>query len=174
MPPTNNDTERDIRDAVVQRKIRHKFVNSEGMRVFSAIQGFNSTCRKLGLVPWKCMARIAADHAFNIFRAGPELERASAPWDNTITVRRETCVDGMPVDAPAGGWDADRIARLAAGVPDTEPDAVPDTIDAADMDKSASLVLKPHTNPVAAHGRPSHGAPDNLPYHGKPPPTATA
>ena len=167
MPPTNNDTERDIRDAVVvQRKIRHKFVNSEGMRVFSAIQGFNSTCRKLGLVPWKCMARIAADHTFNIFRAGPEMQRASAPWDDTITVRHEACVDGIPVDAPAGGWDADSLARLAAGVPDI--------IDTADMDKSTLLVLKPHTNPVAAHGQPSHDAPDNLPYRRKPPPTATA
>ena len=179
MPPTNNDTERDIRDAVVvQRKIRHKFVNSEGMRVFSAIQGFNSTCRKLGLVPWKCMARIAADHTFNILRAGPEMQRASAPWDNTITVRHEACVDGVPVDAPAGGWDADSIARLAAGVPDAEPDAVPDavpdTIDTADTDRPASLALKPHTNSVAAHGQPSHGAPGILPYHRKPPPTATA
>ena len=35
MPPTNNGTERDIRDAVVlQRKFQHKFVNPEGMHVF--------------------------------------------------------------------------------------------------------------------------------------------
>ncbi|MCE2508857.1 MAG: hypothetical protein J4G04_06130, partial [Nitrosopumilaceae archaeon] len=83
------------------------------------------------------------------------------------------------------------MARLAAGacggrpdaVPDTEPDAVPDTepdavpgaIDTADMGKSTSLVLvKPHTNPVAAREQPSHDVPDSLPYHGKPPPTATA
>ena len=59
MPPTNNDTERDIRDAVVvQRKIRRRFVNARGRHVFSVIQSFNSTCRKLGLVPWRCMERI--------------------------------------------------------------------------------------------------------------------
>ena len=35
MPPTNNDTERDIRDAVVvQRKIRRRFVNARGRHVF--------------------------------------------------------------------------------------------------------------------------------------------
>ena len=62
MPPTNNPTERDIRDtSVVQRKIRHQFMNSRGMRVFSMIQSFNSTCRKQGLVPWKCMAKIVDD-----------------------------------------------------------------------------------------------------------------
>ena len=44
MPPTNNDTERDIRDAVVvQRKIRRRFVNARGRHVFSVIQSFNST-----------------------------------------------------------------------------------------------------------------------------------
>ena len=62
MPPTNNDTERDIRDAVVvQRKIRRRFVNARGRHVFSVIQSFNSTCRKLGLVPWRCMERIIDD-----------------------------------------------------------------------------------------------------------------
>ena len=39
MPPTNNDTERDIRDAVVvQRKIRRRFVNARGRHVFSVIE----------------------------------------------------------------------------------------------------------------------------------------
>ena len=52
MPPSNNETERDICDGVVlQRKIRHKFVNAEGRRVFSILQSFNMTCRRLGLVP---------------------------------------------------------------------------------------------------------------------------
>ena len=38
MPPTNNNTERDIRDSVVvQRKIRRQFVNSLGMHVFSVM-----------------------------------------------------------------------------------------------------------------------------------------
>ena len=53
MPPTNNPLpERDIRDtSVIQRKIRHQFMNSMGMRVFSMIQIFNSMCRKLDQVP---------------------------------------------------------------------------------------------------------------------------
>ena len=80
MPPTNNGTERDIRDAVVlQRKFRHKFVSPEGMHVFSVIQSFNRTCRKLGLVPWMCVEKIAENPNYNIFEAGPETARAPAP-----------------------------------------------------------------------------------------------
>ena len=71
MPPSNNETERDIRDGVVlQRKIRHKFVNAEGRRVFSILQSFNMTCRKLGLVPWRCVGRMVENPDFNIFAAG--------------------------------------------------------------------------------------------------------
>ena len=68
MPPTNNPSERDIRDtSVVQRKIRHQFMNSRRMRVFSMIHSFNSTCRKQDLVLWKCMAKIVNEPTYDIF-----------------------------------------------------------------------------------------------------------
>ena len=76
MLPINNDTGRDIRDSVVvQRKIRRQFVNFLGMHVFSTIQSFNSTYRKLVLVPCKCMRKVSTDPSFNIFQAGPEVKR---------------------------------------------------------------------------------------------------
>ena len=52
MPPTNNDTERDIRDAVVvQRKIRRRFVNARGRHVFSGIQSFTQHLPQAGTGP---------------------------------------------------------------------------------------------------------------------------
>ena len=123
MPPSNNGTERDIRDGVVlQRKIRHKFVNAAGRRVFSILQSFNMTCRKLGLVPWRCVGRIAENPDFNIFAAGPGLgggERPSrrtrgasrtgytwttSPWrirrDGALRARRSTLPASTPGRRP--------------------------------------------------------------------------
>ena len=100
MPPSNNDTERDIRDGVVlQRKIRHKFVNAEGRRVFSILQSFNMTCRKLGHAPWRCVERIAENPDFNIFAAEPVPRWAPVPPD----AKREPdklYVDNVPVENP--------------------------------------------------------------------------
>ena len=83
MPPTDNPPppERDIRDtSVVQCKIRHQFMNSKGMHVFSMVQSFNNTCRKLDLVSWKCMTKIVDDPAYDIFQAGDDVKRISPPW----------------------------------------------------------------------------------------------
>ena len=49
------------------------------MHVFSAIQSFNRTCRKLELVTWMCVEKIAENQNYNIFEAGPEMSRAPAP-----------------------------------------------------------------------------------------------
>ena len=66
MPPANNDTERYVRDAVVvQRKIRRPLVNARGVHVFSAVQSFNSTCRKLGLVAWRCVEKMVDDQKYD-------------------------------------------------------------------------------------------------------------
>ena len=100
MPPTNNDTERDIRiSVVVQRKIRRQFVTSSGMHVFSAIWSFRSTCRKLGRIPWKCVKRIFADPSFNIFQAGPEVKRASSSREKiSQSPTYEACMDRIVVE----------------------------------------------------------------------------
>ena len=115
MPPSNNDTERDIRDGVVlQRKIRHKFVNAEGRRVFSILQSFNMTCRKLGHVPWRCVERIAENPDFNIFAAEPGPRGAPVPPD----AKREPdklYVDNVPVENPEG-WNADGVKEYLASL----------------------------------------------------------
>ena len=99
MPPTNNDTERDIRDAVVvQRKIRRRFVNARGRHVFSVIQSFNSTCRKLGLVPWKCMSRIIDDPEYDILEAGDDVKRRVSPWSETKAPTHRLYIDGKAVE----------------------------------------------------------------------------
>ena len=50
MPPTNNGSERDIRDWVVPiREVSHKFMTERGMRVFSILQSFAATCSRLTL-----------------------------------------------------------------------------------------------------------------------------
>ena len=113
MPPRNNETERGIRDGVVlQRKIRHKFVNAEGRRVFSILQSFNMTCRKLGLVPWRCAERMAENHDFNIFAAGPGPGGAPVPPDAGREPDR-LCVDGIPVENPEG-WSAESVKEYLA------------------------------------------------------------
>ena len=124
MPPTNNDTERDIRDSVViQRKIRRQFVNSLGMHVFSVIQSFNSTCRKLGLVPWKCIRKIYTDPFFNIFQAGPEVKRAPRSKKNTPKpLVYEAYVDGATVEMSGTEQDKEHIAKLAKSLYSEPPD----------------------------------------------------
>ena len=181
MPPTNNGTERDIRDAVVlQRKFRHKFVSPEGMHVFSVIQSFNSTCRKLGLVPWMCVEKIAGNPNYNIFEAGPEMARAPAPPADAP--ESDTFyVDQALVEHPAVGESAAETERPPAGAP-----ATPHT-PAGDR---AGTETGPHglVPPLAAGLRSDSRAamncvpplprtitdPDHVPFHGKPPPAVSA
>ena len=52
MPSANDHPEQDVRYAVVmQRKFRQKFAAREGMKVFSVLMIFHSTCRKLKRCP---------------------------------------------------------------------------------------------------------------------------
>ena len=127
MPPTNNGTERDIRDAVVlQRKFRHKLVNPEGMHVFLAMQSFNRTCRKLGLVPRMCVEKIAENPDYSIFEAGPEMARAPAPPADAP--EPDTLyVDQALVEHPAVGESAAEMERPLVEAPAAPPDQSPAT-----------------------------------------------
>ena len=117
MPPTNNDTERDIRDAVVvQRKIRRRFVNARGRHAFSVIRSFNSTCRKLGLVPWRCMDRIIDDPEYNILEAGDDVKRPATPWSETKPVTHQLCIDGNAVETDGVTLSAEKAQKLTAKI----------------------------------------------------------
>ena len=117
MPPTNNDTERDIRDAVVvQRKIRRRFVNARGRHVFSVIQSFNSTCRKLGLVPWRCMERIIDDPEYDILEAGDDVKRLATPWSEAKPLTHRLCVDGKAVETDGITLSAKKAQKLTAKI----------------------------------------------------------
>ena len=70
MPSTNNETEQDVRDAVVvQRKFRQKFVTAEGMRVFSVLTSFNA-CRKLNVIPSETFGRMVESPGFDFMSYG--------------------------------------------------------------------------------------------------------
>ena len=71
MPPTNNGSERDIRDWVVPiREVSHKFMSEKGMRVFSVLQSFAATCSKMNLDVGDSFMKILADSAHNIIQEG--------------------------------------------------------------------------------------------------------
>ena len=71
MPPTNNGSERDIRDWVVPiREVSHKFMTERGMRVFSILQSFAATCSKLNLNVGKSFLKVLHDPTHNIVREG--------------------------------------------------------------------------------------------------------
>ena len=110
MQPTNNDTERDIRYALaVQRKICRWFVNVRRMHVFSVIQIFNSTCRKLGLAVWRCMEKIVDDQKYDILEAGDDVRRVATPWSEAKPVAYRLCVDGNMVET--NGAERSRTGR---------------------------------------------------------------
>ena len=114
MPPTNNYTERDVSDAVVvRRKIRRRFVNARGMRVFSAIQGFSSTCRKPGLVVWGCMEKMVDDQKYDILEAD-DVGRVATPWSEAKPVTYRLCVDGNMAEANGGELDGDIAEAVAS------------------------------------------------------------
>ena len=71
MPPTNNGSERDIRDWVVPiREVSHKFMTERGMRTFSILQSFAATCSKLNLDVGESFLRVLRDPTYNIVREG--------------------------------------------------------------------------------------------------------
>lgn len=78
MPPTNNGSERDIRDWVVPiRVVSHKFMTERGMRVFSILQSFAATCSRLNLDVGGSFLRVLRDPPYNIVREG--LSASAAP-----------------------------------------------------------------------------------------------
>ena len=189
MSPTNNGTERDIRDAVVlQRKFRHKLVNPEGMHVFSAIQSFNRTCRKLGLVPWMCVEKIAENPNYNIFEAGPEMSRAPAPLADAPEPDTLYANQAL-VEHPVVGGSVAGTERPPVGAPAAPPDQSPATSHTPAGDR-AGTEANPHgpVPPLAAGLRPDSRAamarvpplprtitdPDHVLFRGKPPPAVSA
>ena len=197
MPPTNNDTERDIRDAVVvQRKIRRRFVNARGRHVFSVIQSFNSTCRKLGLVPWRCMGRIIDDPEYDILRAGDDVKRVATPWSEARPVTHQLHVDGKAVDTHGAILNAKKAEKLTAeiaaemaaqGGVETESaveTATPETNVKVNVTPPSQTYLTNNDRPppmqpcalgVAGHEQATDPDTHNtLPYRGKPPLAAAA
>ncbi len=71
MPPTNNGSERDIRDWVVPiREVSHKFMTERGVRVFSILQSFAATCSRLNLDVGESFLKVLRDPTHNIVREG--------------------------------------------------------------------------------------------------------
>ena len=178
MPPTNSGTERDIRDAVVlQRKFRHKFVSPEGMHVFSAIQGFDRTCRKLGSALRMCVEKIAENPNYNIFEAGPEMARAPVP--PTDAPESDTFyADQAPVEHPAVGGSAAEMERPPVGAPAAPPDQSPATPhtpagDRADTEAGPRPDSRAAMDCVPPLPR-TITDPDHVPFRGKPPPAVSA
>ena len=80
MPPTNNGSERDIRDWVVPiREVSHKFMTERGMRTFSILQSFAATCSKLNLDVGESFLRVLRDPTYNIVREGLSVSSPAPP-----------------------------------------------------------------------------------------------
>lgn len=68
MPPTNNNSELDVRDYIIpQRNIRRKFMSEIGMTVFAVLQSFAATCDKLNLDIGESFKKILDYPLHNIF-----------------------------------------------------------------------------------------------------------
>ena len=158
------------------------------MHVFSVIQSFNRTCRKLGLVPWMCVEKIAENPNYNIFEAGPEMARAPAPPADAP--EPDTLyADQAPVEHSAVGESVAETERPLVGAPAAPPDQSPATPHTPAGDK-AGTETGPYgpVPPLAAGLRPDSRAamarapplprtitdPDHVPFHGKPPPAVSA
>lgn len=129
MPSTNNDTERDIRDAVVvQRRFRHKFAKPEGMRVFSILMSFHSTCRKLGVVPRIMFERMAESPGFDVVSYGlSALNPPALPAPpSTGGVEHGSDREEIPAGLPAG--PDIRSGRGTESAPPGRPHRIPATV----------------------------------------------
>ena len=139
MPPTNNGSERDIRDWVVPiREVSHKFMTERGMRVFSILQSFAATCSRLNLDVGESFLRVLRDPAYNIVREGlsalapPMLPIHNAP--PMLPAPSDTLP--MPPHQPA-------LPAAPPMLPAPRPDTLP-----------TSIPAKP---PYAAPPQPFHG-----------------
>ena len=101
---------------VVQRKIRRRFVNARDRHVFSVIQSFNSTCRKLVLVPWMCMSRIIDDPEYDILEAGDDVKRRAAPWSETKPTTHQLYMDGKAVETNGVVLNEKKTEELTAKI----------------------------------------------------------
>ena len=131
MPSTNNETEQDIRDAVVvQRKIRQKFVTPEGMQVFSIMMSFHSTCRKLNVIPSEMFERMIESPGFDFMSYGLSVlnpKALPAPADAGV---ERGCTAGtiQCQDATGSSSEPDPSHTGTAATPMTIPDNIMATI----------------------------------------------
>ena len=64
MPSHNNDAELGIRDAgVLQKNVRHKLCEPEGMGVFAVLVSVSRTCDRQGVFPRTAVEELIKDHA---------------------------------------------------------------------------------------------------------------
>ena len=75
MPPHNNDAERDIRDtSVLQRNVRHKLCEPDGMNVFAVLVSVSRTCYKQGIFPRIAVEELIKNPDWSIFKP-PNIEK---------------------------------------------------------------------------------------------------
>ena len=139
MPPTNNGSERDIRDWVVPiREVSHKFMTERGMRVFSILQSFAATCSKMNLNMGKSFLKVLHDPTHNIVREG-----LSAVSDTPLMLP-------APLPAALPALPPPRPALPAA------PPMLPAPLPAAGMPAKPSYAA--HTTTTVPWGRRSRAA----------------
>ena len=158
------------------------------MHAFSVIQSFNRTCRKLGLVLWMYVEKIAENPDYNIFEAGSEMARAPAPPADAPEPDM-LYMDQALVEHLAAGDGVARMERPPVGAPAAPPDQSPATPHTPAGDR-AGTEIDPHglVPSLAAGLQPdSHVAivcvpplsctitdPDHVPFRGKPPQAVSA
>ena len=75
MPPHNNDAERDIRDtSVLQRNVRHKLCEPDGVNVFAVLVSVSHTCYKQGIFPRIAVEELIKNPDWSIFKP-PNIEK---------------------------------------------------------------------------------------------------
>ena len=178
MPSTNNETEQDIRDAVVvQHKIRQKFVTPEGMQVFSIMMSFHSTCRKLNVIPSEMFERMIESPGFDFVSYGLSVlnpKALPAPADAGV---ERGCTAGtiQCQDATGSSSEPDPSHTGTAATPMTIPDNIMATIavvatTVCDLTDGPARPNRPTCNTTAKTGQDT-ATPEPIAVPcGKPPP----
>ena len=79
MPPHNNDAEWDIRDtSVLQRNVRHKLCEPDGMNVFAVLVSVSRTCYKQGIFPRIAVEELIKNPDWSIFKPPNNEKKADA------------------------------------------------------------------------------------------------
>ena len=138
------------------------------MHAFAVIQSFNRTYRKLGLVPWMCVEKIAENLNYNIFEAGPEM--AGAPAPPVDAPESDTFYADQALVAHPGSVSVAEMERSLVEAPVAPPDQSPVTFHTPAGDKAGTEAdLHGLVSPLAAGPRPdSHVAMARVPTSSNP------